>query len=190
MAHPEVEYLLLKYNPHNHLFSCQQIYAPDVATISENISFPLIYKEGKRVYNQEIPQAELELEITTDYGSVSVNFKDLQGNHFDKKTIDKVSFYAQGKVASYISDTLNLRMAQLLNESEEISALGVLAKYRKLNSKLQDENQILKEQLTDLEHLMKENQMITNELKELKNKWYFKFALLFKNYYKLNKIHK
>ncbi len=178
MAHQEVEYLVLRYNAYSKLFSCQQIYTPNFGEISEYISYPMIYKEGGKIHNQEIPQAELLMKIKTDYGSIFVSFVESNSNVFHKETIRGVSFNAQGKVAAYIADTLNDRISQLLKENNEISNLGIIGKYRKINEDLRDENQILKDQLKEMEKLKRQNQKLISELTELNNKWYFKFAML------------
>ena len=138
----------------------------------------MIYKEGERSYRQRIPHAELEMEITTGYGNVSVNFKDFNGNSYNKKAVNKVSFYAQGKVASYIADTLNVRMSQLIKESKEISTLGILVKYRQINEQLVDENKNLKEQIKEL-RLKQNNQSLTSAINELNSRWYVRIARLF-----------
>lgn len=46
-------------------------------------------------------------------------------------------------------------------------------------SELRKENKALKEQLKDIDDLERQNLNLNKELAELKNKWYFKLAMLF-----------
>jgi len=170
------EYLLLNFDENTKTFSCQGIEEPNYCEKSPNTYFPLIYYEAnknsnKRIYEQMIPQANLNLTINPQFGSTEVGFS-IGNRKYEEKEINGAPWKNKFKVAEYIEEILNIRMAEIIDSDDEIMQLNII-------KKLKDDNNEHKANAKEVEKLKDQIQILNDEISKLNYKWYFKLAKLF-----------
>jgi hypothetical protein len=171
------EYLLLNFDENNKTFSCQGIEEPNYFEKSPNTYYPLIYYDAdektnnKRIYEQMIPQANLNLTINPKFGKTEVRFS-IGNRNYGEKEISGTPRKNKFKVAEYIEEVLNIRMAEIIDSNDESTPLNILKKLRNENNELMAKSK-------EAELLKNQNLILNQEISELKNKWYFKLAQLF-----------
>jgi len=181
------EILLLSFDESKNIFSCQVTQTQDCLKKSNSTWYLFInYDSRKGDCEQDIPQAKLKLLLIRGYPETTAIFEENE-KVYNKKKFDYAPWQHKSNVANYIEDVLNLRMAELLKNKEEIVPLGIIQKLLNEKVSLIEENKGLHDKLTDynikqlkeIESLQLENNNLHDELINLNSKWYIKLVQVF-----------